>query len=208
MGRRGPQPKGEYAGQSAVFSTRIRPELKAALESAAEDSGRSLSQEVAHRLRRTFVEDERMADAFGSRRNYLVVRMIGLAMQASKIYGDDQAADWLDDPASFDAAVTMANVILKALRPSGKPTMRVPRKILASTYGSTAAILLKDVQGADPSEPLNRSRQHRVFKGLKSGFAGLLKTELGTVLTRPEIVAGTDGLPQVKRKSASRRKVK
>lgn len=47
----GRKPKGEISGKSAVFSTRITPETRAALEAAARKNGRSLSQEIERRLR-------------------------------------------------------------------------------------------------------------------------------------------------------------
>ena len=52
MGKRGRVPKGEYAGKTEVMSFRITPDTKTALRRAAATSGRSLSQEAEHRLRR------------------------------------------------------------------------------------------------------------------------------------------------------------
>ena len=75
---------GEYAGKSSVFSTRIRPDLRRYLEKAAKTSGRSLSQEVEHRLRRSFVEDDKIADAFGDRRTYRLMRMMADAIHLSQ----------------------------------------------------------------------------------------------------------------------------
>ena len=57
MAKAGRKPKGEYSGKSAVFSTRIRPDTRDALWQAAKASGRTLSQEVEFRLRRSIDED-------------------------------------------------------------------------------------------------------------------------------------------------------
>jgi hypothetical protein len=57
MGARGPKPKGEYEKQTAVFSSRLTPELRAWVSEAASISGRSLSQEIEHRLRFSFAMD-------------------------------------------------------------------------------------------------------------------------------------------------------
>jgi hypothetical protein len=46
----GRKPRGEFKGKSATLTTRITPETRAAMESAAQKSGRSLSQEVERRL--------------------------------------------------------------------------------------------------------------------------------------------------------------
>src|SRR5215831_7324793 len=101
MGK-GPRPKGEYAGKSSVFSTRIRPDLRKSLERAAKTSGRSLSQEVEHRLRRSFVEDDKIADAFGDRRTYRLMRLMSDAIHLSLNKNDE---NWLDDPFRFRIAL-------------------------------------------------------------------------------------------------------
>src|SRR5262249_53506745 len=46
----GRKPRGEFKGKTATLTTRITPEKRAALESAAKKRRRSLSQEVEHRL--------------------------------------------------------------------------------------------------------------------------------------------------------------
>ena len=46
----GRKPRGEFKGKSATLTTRITPETRAAMERAAQKSGRSLSQEVERRL--------------------------------------------------------------------------------------------------------------------------------------------------------------
>src|SRR5438094_547490 len=62
----GRKPKGEFSGKSATFSTRITPNLRKALDAAAKKSGRSLSQEVEHRLADSIYgrSDDRATRAF------------------------------------------------------------------------------------------------------------------------------------------------
>ena len=65
MGKRGPEPKGEYGrriGRTAVLSTRLQPDTRNRLSGAAKANRRSLSQELEHRLRRSFVEDDKVVD--------------------------------------------------------------------------------------------------------------------------------------------------
>jgi hypothetical protein len=112
MGK-GPRPKGEYAGKSSVFSTRIRPDLRKRLEKAAKTSGRSLSQEVEHRLRRSFVEDDKIADAFGDRRTYRLMRLMSDAIQLSQ----NNAENWLDDPYRFRVALAAMRSVVEAIQP-------------------------------------------------------------------------------------------
>ena len=81
MARRGRKPKGEYVGKTKVFSTRLRADTKSALGRAAAKSGRSLSQEVEHRLRRSFDEDRDLFERFGGRENYALLRLIGSCLE-------------------------------------------------------------------------------------------------------------------------------
>jgi hypothetical protein len=114
MGK-GPRPKGEYAGKSSVFSTRIRPILRKSLEKAAKTSGRSLSQEVEHRLSRSFVEDDRIADAFGDRRTYRLMRLMSDAIQLS--LDEESEQGWLDDPFRFRVALAAMRNVVEAIEP-------------------------------------------------------------------------------------------
>jgi TraY domain len=63
MGR-GRAPKGEYAGKTEVMSFRLTPDTKAALRRAAATSGRSLSQEAEHRLRRGLDDEEAISKLY------------------------------------------------------------------------------------------------------------------------------------------------
>jgi hypothetical protein len=113
---KGPRPKGEYAGKSSVFSTRIRPDLRKSLERAAKTSGRSLSQEVEHRLRRSFVEDDKIADAFGDRRTFRLMRLMSDAIHLSLNEENDQ--NWLDDPFRFRVALAAMRSVIEAVEPN------------------------------------------------------------------------------------------
>lgn len=62
----GRKPKGEFSGKSAAFSTRITPELRAALEKESKETGKSLSQIVERRLRDSFDNPERWKRALGA----------------------------------------------------------------------------------------------------------------------------------------------
>ena len=52
---RGPKAKGEYHDKSAVLSTRISSELRKMLEASVKKSGLTISREVEHRLRWSFL---------------------------------------------------------------------------------------------------------------------------------------------------------
>lgn len=137
MGKRGPKAKGGYGDKTKVFSSRLNAETRNALQEAAKKSGRSLSSEVEHRLRRSF-DNDRVVEVLGGRQMFAILRAIAAAMNASGIQiliGRDSAPDseidaagvvdsvnWLNDPYAFDCAVRAANVVLEALRPPGAPT--------------------------------------------------------------------------------------
>jgi hypothetical protein len=53
----GRKPRGEFKGKSATLTTRIMPETRAAMQRAAQKSGRSLSQEVERRLNDSVLND-------------------------------------------------------------------------------------------------------------------------------------------------------
>lgn len=61
MGKRGSVAKGEYQDKSAVLSTRITADLRKMLESSVKKSGLTISREVEHRLRWSYlVENQRI----------------------------------------------------------------------------------------------------------------------------------------------------
>jgi TraY domain-containing protein len=174
-----------------VFSTRIRPDLRASLEAAKNRSGRSLSQEVEHRLRRSFIEDEKIADLFGSRENYFIMRIVALAMQYARIpFRGGKHRDWLRDPLNFEVVVRTVNNVLDSIRPAGSVDYQDPSRTAALAEFVTKQIpaaIWDQIQKADPALPLDKGTrdQHR---------AGLLKSELGDIAARakPKILDADD----------------
>ena len=101
MGKRGPQPKGEYGGKigrTAVLSTQASAGYPRRLCSGGETSGRSLSQELEHRLRRTFIEDDKAVDFYGSQSNAAILKLIGAVIQSTCTSWLVKTADgWVPD---------------------------------------------------------------------------------------------------------------
>src|SRR4051794_10460816 len=99
MGKRGPAPKGEYGHKTAVFSTRLQRDTRARLAATAKASGRSLSQELEHRLRRTFVDDDKAIDFFGSVQNAAICKLLGMTIAATGTTWLKKTEDgWVSDP--------------------------------------------------------------------------------------------------------------
>jgi hypothetical protein len=186
MGRRGPQPKGEYGGRTgrtAVFSTRLQLDTRARLEKAAMASRRSLSQELEHRLRGSFIDEDKVVDFYGSQSNAAVVKLLGAMIQSTctswlvkteEGWAPDLKKDpgeWLRDPKLFDQVLTAIVHALMWFRPS-----RGRDKFLF--YHSTAARIIDEIRSADPSLPIERgsTRQHAM---------AMLKDKLGDLARHP-----------------------
>lgn len=184
MGKRGPAPNGEYVGQTAVLSTRITPDLRARLEDATQGSGKTLSREIEHRLRRTFIEDDKISEAFGSRKQYALMRMISIVL-SSWHNPADLSADWTEDATSYDLAVKKIVQLLKAMRPDGPstPLTELEQAIADGMETSGPAQVIASVQSADEALPLSGSRKRKV--------ASMIRSDLGPMIERPNIFFGT-----------------
>jgi TraY domain len=185
MAKRGPPPRGEYANKTRVFSTRLREDTKQALQDAAAKSGRSLSQEVEHRLRRSFDEDRRMVDCLGGERNYAVLRLIASLM--STVHNPFRPdADWLSDAYQFDQLVKAVVPVLELFRPPGDRSLPTDDEGLraigdlqsgqAAGYAALTLLHAPDELPVNPKSPMAR-----------------IKSSLGK-----EIIARIDKQPQRK----------
>jgi hypothetical protein len=137
MGKRGPEPKGEFDGKSAVLSTRIRPDTKAALAEAAKASGRSLSQEIEFRLRRSFAEDEKIDLGFGDEQTFAVLRTAAMAVKTSRFTTEvASGGHWLSDAWAFERVVATVFRVLWAFRPAGDAVP--PATFKARQFGASS----------------------------------------------------------------------
>lgn len=177
MGKRGPQPKGEYGGKrdrTAVLSTRLRPETRNRLVAAAKTSGRSLSQELEHRLRWTFSEDDLGVKLYGTEQNAAVVNLIGATIQSVSTRNSvGRKHEWLKEQWLFDDVMTAIRHVLLWFRPGGDSGLR------QITFGSgtdRADRLINEIRSSDPSLPITKgsARQHTMAR---------LKEKLGDVVT-------------------------
>jgi hypothetical protein len=162
--RRGRPPMKAGEAKRASFNTRLRDSLRDALEAAATDSGRSLSEEVEFRLERSIHSVEALADA--SRMAYgpqgaALLRIIGDLMRHEVFRaGLRMESDWLSNPAVFDRTSASIALVLKALRPLGEPgSAAKPRE-------SAAGNLLFELGDEDTRQPNAR-------------WASSLRAELG-----------------------------
>jgi hypothetical protein len=176
MGRRGPPPKGEYGGnigRTAVLSTRLQPDTRARLVAAAKTSKRSLSQELEHRLRRTFIEDDKEVDFYGSPQTAAVLKLVGAVIQAAgRISYEKRATRWLEDASLFDAVLAAVLHALIWFRPGGDGGR------WGIHYQSDAERILDEIRAGDPSLPITKrsTQQHAM---------AMLRDRLGPLADRP-----------------------
>jgi hypothetical protein len=140
--------------------------------------GRSLSQELEHRLRRTFIDDDKAVEFYGSPSNAAILKLIGAVIQSTCTswvvktpdgWGPDLEKDpgeWLRDPKLFQQVLTAIVHALIWFKPSGG------RDEQFLFYHSTTEQIINEIRSADPSLPIAKrsTRQHAM---------AMLKDKLG-----------------------------
>jgi hypothetical protein len=141
-----PPKKNPKPGERVALSLRMTPELKSKLDAAAEQGGRSQSQEAEFRLERTFQYNELLEDALKlayDKEIAGILLLLGEVMnaavrrsyihRATKVDGriDWDSVDanyyWADDPNSYDevlkGAITVLLILGNDARPAGPPNV-------------------------------------------------------------------------------------
>lgn len=113
--KRGRPPKGEFTGKSAVFNTRITPELREALKLEAQRNGRSLSQEIERRLSDSIRAPKMWELEFGLPRNKALALVVAKLAQGIERQTD---LSWQEDRFTFEALKVSINYLLAKLAPS------------------------------------------------------------------------------------------
>ncbi len=178
--KRGRPPRGEYAGKTAVMNFRIRPDTKRLLEEAAEKSGRTLSQETEHQLRRALVD-------MRSGPTHALMQVIGSTID-SLVNLRDPKAKWHDDPYLFEQAMAAVRAALEIFRPEGPPPPQATEEVLALGGRRQAELsvaeMLREIQVADLATSLEKQSRHQ------RGMARL-RADLGPLADRPRIYGRT-----------------
>lgn len=151
---------------------RIRPDTKRLLQAAAESSGRTLSQETEHQLRRALVD-------MGTGPTFALMRVIGTAID-TLLHQKRAKSVWTDDPYLFDSVTAAINGAIELFRPPGTSQSQEDR--LASKFEGKAATLelLRLIQTVDTAGPIDaHSPQRRALRGMKY--------DLGSLVERPKL---------------------
>jgi hypothetical protein len=184
MGKRGPQPQGEYGRnipRTAVLSTRLQPDTRARLLQSSKANRRSLSQELEHRLRGSFIDEDRVVDFYGGQPNAAILKLIGAVIQSTctnwLVKTEDSwvpdlhkdPGEWLRDPKLFDEVLTAIIHTLMWFKPGGG------RDEQFLFYHSTAERIIDEIRSSDPSVPIMKrsTRQHAM---------AMLKDKLGDLV--------------------------
>jgi hypothetical protein len=141
---------------------------------ASKANGRSLSQELEHRLRAAFVEDDKAVDWYGSGQTAAVVKLIGATIQSTSARVSKRGRhDWLREQWLFDDVMAAIAHALLWFRPGGDSGTR------STTFSSgtnKADELMDEIRSADPSLSIleGSTRQHAM---------AMLKDKLGDLVT-------------------------
>jgi hypothetical protein len=139
-----------------VMSFRITPDTRAALRRAAATSGRSLSQETEHRLRRGLDEEEAISSLRGDVKTSAMLRLAAQVVQSLGTVRDTKM-HWTTDVESFDAAINAIAETLKLFRPMQAEGISVcPPQIGAATLK-----IVKEAEATDLSRPLSKSSKRQ-----------------------------------------------
>jgi len=220
MATTGRKPQGPYADKGSVFSARIRSDTRQAIEDAAHKSGRSLAQEIEHRLRRSFDDDRAISQRFGSRETYAIARLIGLAVEIER---GSEPGTWLNDVRLFDQTMTAIDALMKQMRPAGARPMRPATAPVSSEIGiswqrafevvrdssglQTASMIIAELRGASFGLPLVRDEQPKRSRGSRAPSRAerierwkkdihWLRSDLGSLTDRFNAEAARDELLQ------------
>ncbi len=99
--RPGRPPRGEYVDKRKTLSTRITSDLRDRLDKSADESGRSLSQEIEFRLEQSFRDQEALYREFGDELVYKMMRWFAIAIDAAQQVTDKS---WKNDRETFRIA--------------------------------------------------------------------------------------------------------
>jgi hypothetical protein len=111
----GRKPRGEFKGKSAALTTRITPETRAAMDRAAQKSGRSLSQEVERRLRDSVLNER-------NRRSDVRALAEAIAIVAEKVE-IATGKHWLQDASTGEELRHGIDRLVRHFAPHGAPAI-------------------------------------------------------------------------------------
>jgi hypothetical protein len=161
----------KYATKTTVINFRIQPSTKAALQEAARRSGRTVSAECEHQLRRALSD-------MGTGPTYALMALIGRAIDG--VVGlKSSTVKWWNDPRQFDEAVRLAMAAFELLRPPPRAGADVePLSERSIQFAAEASV--REVQTVDAAVPFEQQT-------LDQRWLALLRQDLGPLVDRVNI---------------------
>jgi hypothetical protein len=158
--------KPPVAGERMSLGLKVTADIKARLDRAAEDSGRTQSQEAEKRIVSSFERNDLLTDvlslAYG-RPVAGILMMLGSAMThagvntlleaaGGPLSKDKDFTNWIDDPDAYEQAEQAVAAVLAACRPSGNVSRR---KSAAGKHAASEIIRAarKKPKGKEEFEP-------------------------------------------------------
>jgi hypothetical protein len=165
----------KYPDRTVVINFRIQPATKAALQDAARRSGRTVSAECEHQLRRALVD-------MGTGPTHALMALIGRAIDG--VVGlKSPKAKWWNDPRQFDEAVRLATAAIELLRPPPRADADSSDSVEPLTERSiqfAAESSVREVQTVDVAAPFEQQTPDQ-------RWLALLRQDLGSVVDRVNI---------------------
>lgn len=161
-----------YEEPSGVINFRIRELTRALLARAAARSGRTLSGEAEHQLRRALVDLSTPTPGIMA----AIARAIDLLAQAQPPVGAGRTK-WWNDPRQFDRVAKLVSASLEMLRPGPPP----PESAEGSDEWPDAPFqtMLLEIQSVDASIPFAEQTPHqRQLVRLKADLGPLVDRAL------------------------------
>lgn len=155
MAGKGPAPK---SGKTPIFAFRLKPQLREALEAAAVENQRPLSEEITARLIRSLREEKEVEAKYGNQANYRMANVLGIAISRANARYPDR--DWLKDPVVFDFVKEGIVATLDASRPPEESLDAVGRTTL-DNYRAAREIgrsIWREIAEAPQRDPLDPYR--------------------------------------------------
>jgi DNA end-binding protein Ku len=121
-----PRQREKKAGERVHLGVLVTREMKKRLETVAQHTGRSQSQEAELRLERSFDRQDLLSEALTlgyGRKLAGIIMALGFVMDGAarsrQMPLDPSEKDWTEDPEAFERAFQAARTLLTAARPQG-----------------------------------------------------------------------------------------
>lgn len=141
--KRGRPPLPAEEGKRFPLSMRTTKAVRESLHAAADQSGRSIAQEVEHRLERSFQEDEARYREFGGEDRYRIMKWLALSTEMAERVTDKS---WTKDRETFRIAVAAMQTMLEQGMPASGGLSDEAADDIGKKLGASIAEMAKNLK--------------------------------------------------------------